>query len=508
MFNKFTPLAKTVIAFLIVGVVGVGIKLITSSGAIKSLIPVSKVEVEGVSKDTPVINVGVVTWGGYAGGQLFNEGFKANKESRFFKKYGFLVNFIVLDDFVPSRDAWKADKVDFLWVTVDAYTTEVDALKEYKPKFVFQADWSRGGDAIVARSGIKSANDLKGKKISVAFGTPSHTFLIWTLKAAGMSLDDVKIIQVPSAIDSAKTFKSNAVDAAVVWSPDDEDCVTNVPGSKVLKSTKDASHIIADGFFAKEKYLDKNKKMVQQFIEGWLTGNGEINTSETAKKRAGQILAEGLNQPLDFCIKAINNTRLVTIGDNRNFLNIEGTYQGVKGEDLYTDMSLEYARIGLAPARTPSWKLVSDSSFIRNITLTGAMHAAEGVVTFDAPTEEDVKAPAFSTKRVTVTFDTGSDVVTDEAKVIIEREFGAIAKGFADARVRIEGNTDSTGDPAFNTVLSKRRAKSVANFLASRYKFDKKRFVIVGNGQDKPIADNATVDGRSKNRRTDFELLN
>jgi NitT/TauT family transport system substrate-binding protein len=39
------------------------------------------------------VKVGVVTWGGYAGGEYFNEGFKANTDSRYYKEYGFPVEF-------------------------------------------------------------------------------------------------------------------------------------------------------------------------------------------------------------------------------------------------------------------------------------------------------------------------------------------------------------------------------------------------------------------------------
>jgi len=157
-------------------------------------------------------DIGVVTWGGYAGGQYFNEGFEASEKSRFYKDYGFKVNFKVLDDFEASRAAWKAGDVDLLWATIDAFPTEVEGLKSFEPQVVFQADWSRGGDAIVARRGISGVQDLKGKKVAVAPLTPSHTFLLWMLDAGGLTTKDVEIIEVSNAIDAATAFKSNSVD--------------------------------------------------------------------------------------------------------------------------------------------------------------------------------------------------------------------------------------------------------------------------------------------------------
>ncbi|OHD68913.1 MAG: hypothetical protein A2W19_11145 [Spirochaetes bacterium RBG_16_49_21] len=506
--KNLTPLAKIIIAVVIVGALfGVG-KWFCGSSLINKIIPKSRITFpEGVSKDTPVIRVGVVTWGGYAGGQYFNEGFKANVNSRFYKNYKFLVDFLVLDDFVRSRDAWKSGDVDLLWVTADAYPTEVAALEDYKPKFFFQADWSRGGDAIVVRSGINSINDLKGKKISVAFGTPSHSFLIWMLKAGGLSMSDIEIKQVESAVDSATVFKANAVDAAVVWSPDDEDLVTKVAGAKVLKSTKSASHIIADGFLVKADYLEKNKKMLTQFVEGWMTGSGEINTSEIAKKKAAMILAEGLNQPVEFCSKAISNVRLTTIGDNKNFFGLTRDYNGVKGEDLYIEMSLEYGKLGLAPTNIIPWREVSDSSIINSLEIRTAAQAAEGKEYFKVADAGTRGKEAFATKRITVNFEFGAATLTDDAKAKIARDFGPIAKAFARSRVRIEGNTDSIGNRESNKYLSERRARSVAEFLTRRYGFDHNRFIIVGNGPDNPISTNDTDYGRAQNRRTDFDIL-
>ena len=219
--------------------------------------------------DANTIRVGVVTWGGYAGGQYFNEGFEANKKSRFYQDYGFMVEFKILDDFEPSRAAFKNDEVDLLWATIDAFPTEVEGLSAYDPKVVFQADWSRGGDAIVVRRGINTVADLKGKKIAVAELTPSHSFLLWLLDAGGLSVNDVVLVKQASAIDAAAAFKGKQVDAAVVWSPDDEDCVASVPGARVLENTKSASHIIADVFIAKNSYIQANREKLQQLYEGW-----------------------------------------------------------------------------------------------------------------------------------------------------------------------------------------------------------------------------------------------
>lgn len=456
-----------------------------------------------------VIKIGVVTWGGYIGGQYFNEGFRPNTRSRFYKDYGFEVNFIILDDFEASRNAWKAGEVDLLWVTADAFPTETQALIESgnNPKIVFQADWSRGGDAIVTTHNINSVRDLKGRKIAAAPGTPSHSFLLLMLQADELEYTDVTIVGVKSAVDAAAAFKNGAVDAAVVWSPDDEDCLRTVTGSKILKSSKGAS-IIADCFFAKEEFIEQHQKELAGLVEGWLKGAAEINSNPEAKEKAVKILAEGLNIDADLARKSIDNVRLTTYGDNVNFFNLQGDYKGVKGEDLYTKMGRLYYAINMAPQQLPPWRNVTDLSILRAVHLEGAEHMAEGEVKFSKPTKVEETAPAFASKALSVSFATNSAELDENAKVLIKIQFGDVAKFFAKARVRVEGNTDSTGNEEMNQKLSYSRAKTVASFLIAEYKFDQNRFVVIGNGSSKPIASNDTAEGRARNRRTDFSFLN
>jgi NitT/TauT family transport system substrate-binding protein len=139
--------------------------------------------------------------------------------------------------------------------------------------------------------------------------------------------------------------------------------------------------------------------------------------------------------------------------------------------------------------------------------LTGRAHEAEGQIQFDAPTKSDIKASAVVSKPVIINFTTASWTLTAQMKDVIETQLGQLSVEFAGMKVRIEGNTDNVGSAEMNRELSFKRAKSVADFLVKTYGFDPNRFVIVGNGPDKPIADNNSEEGRAANRRTEFKLL-
>lgn len=514
--TKVKPLPK-IMGLVLIGVaIYFGFNYLNKSGAMDKIAPkkggstavssvgpkLSKAEAQDVTR------ICVVTWGGNAGGQYFNGGFKASKESRYYKEYGILVEFVLMDDFDASRAAWKSNDVHLQWITADAFPTEAGAFKEFSPKIVFQADWSRGGDAIVVMPGINKVSDLRGKKIAVAYGTPSHTFILWMLEANNMTYKDVELIQVKSAIDAAAAFKAGSVDAAVVWSPDDADCVAKVQGAKILKSTREASNIIADVFYAKESYIQENEEKLKKIVEGWMRGAAEINASPEAKQKAAEILAAGLGQDAEFCKQAINNVRLCTFGDNKGFFTIDGCNSCVTGEQLYQKMSIIYKNAGVISETPPSWRLVSDTRILRQINLAGADHEAEGMQSFSKPTMTEVKAEAFANKSVSIVFPTGSWALSDETKGIISREVVPTLKAFGNSRVRVEGNTDNIGGRNSNISLSEKRARSAVEYLVQTYGFDSNRFIEIGNGPDKPVADNSTDIGRSQNRRTEFQLLN
>ena len=71
--------------------------------------------------------------------------------------------------------------------------------------------------------------------------------------------------------------------------------------------------------------------------------------------------------------------------------------------------------------------------------------------------------------------------------------------------IRIEGHTDNKGNAKKNIKLSQDRAKAVYDYLVT-HGIDAGRLSSEGYGQTCPIADNKTVEGREKNRRTDFFL--
>ena len=103
---------------------------------------------------------------------------------------------------------------------------------------------------------------------------------------------------------------------------------------------------------------------------------------------------------------------------------------------------------------------------------------------------------------LSIHFDTGKATIKPESQKIVG-EIAALLKGNPELQVSVEGHTDSTGTPQGNKTLSDERAKAVLAAVAA-LGVDAARLSSVGWGQDKPVADNATEDGRAKNRRVEI----
>lgn len=457
----------------------------------------------------PDVTATINNWIGYRGILFENGGLEPNDTCLFYKNHHIRVKFVWQDNFDAAHNAWKGGAVDGLWQTLDAFTTEVTNLMPLQPEFHFIVDKSRGGDLCVARPGINRVEDLRGKKIACTLQAPSHTLLLRMLQTAGMKPTDVEIIGTADAIAAKQAFINGNADAAVIWSPDDQDCLNEVKGSKVIWSTKLSGEVINDIIVFQGPFVSKHPKVIEAFVAGCLEGNAIVNSSSSAQKVANEIFRTAFNNDPTFVENVANNARLCTYGDNVNAL-LNASYKGMTAERLYRESGQLFFQAGYAPENLPDFKQIANTKILRSITgLTGSANAAEGGVVFAKATEKVINAPEVATKKVIVNFAVNSDKLDEIALATIEREFTPIARANPGFYVRIEGNTDNTGSDVINEPLSYRRALSVANYLSKEYGYSDKRWIVVGHGSRNPLPGNtnSTTDERQANRRTEFKLV-
>ncbi|ATO20560.1 hypothetical protein BS636_13215 [Acinetobacter sp. LoGeW2-3] len=104
-----------------------------------------------------------------------------------------------------------------------------------------------------------------------------------------------------------------------------------------------------------------------------------------------------------------------------------------------------------------------------------------------------------------IEFESGSAVLAASSAQILDEMVIALNK-VGGKKVRIIGHTDSSGDTNKNFVLSQQRAEAVKAYLIAK-NIPAHLLSTEGLGASKPVADNATAEGRKKNRRIEFEVL-
>ena len=103
-----------------------------------------------------------------------------------------------------------------------------------------------------------------------------------------------------------------------------------------------------------------------------------------------------------------------------------------------------------------------------------------------------------------ITFKTGSSEL-DPSFYKVLNSVNLVVKKYDKTVVEVAGHTDNTGAAEYNQQLSERRANSVAQYLESQG-LASNRVVTVGAGETRPVADNATPEGRQANRRVELTL--
>jgi len=105
-----------------------------------------------------------------------------------------------------------------------------------------------------------------------------------------------------------------------------------------------------------------------------------------------------------------------------------------------------------------------------------------------------------------VTFRVGSSALSNEAKQTLDGIASSLAGQTSGFMVEVQGFTDSTGSEASNTTLSERRAENVLRYLVGKG-VPLYRTSLIGLGEENPVADNKSRQGREQNRRVEIRVL-
>jgi outer membrane protein OmpA-like peptidoglycan-associated protein len=106
-----------------------------------------------------------------------------------------------------------------------------------------------------------------------------------------------------------------------------------------------------------------------------------------------------------------------------------------------------------------------------------------------------------------VQFKTGSAVILKASDDLLQQVSAVLIEHPEILKVEVQGHTDNRGGKKYNQKLSEKRSASVVKWLVKKGNIDATRLTSHGYGMEEPITDNDTSEGRQKNRRVQFKIL-
>ncbi len=210
------------------------------------------------SKPTPTLTIGYSDWPGWVAWDVA-------RAKGFFKEAGLNVK-LVWFDYAASMDAFAAGKVDSVCVTNgDALVMASSGAKNTE---ILLNDYSAGNDMVIAKPGITSVQDLKGKSVGVEVGLVDHLLLLKALQMNGMTGKDIKIVNMHTD-QAAQIFASPNVDAVAAWQPNAGQALNAVPGSKAIFTSEDAPGLIYDTLTVNPESLALHRDLWEKVVKVW-----------------------------------------------------------------------------------------------------------------------------------------------------------------------------------------------------------------------------------------------
>ncbi|WP_437755324.1 ABC transporter substrate-binding protein [Sorangium sp. So ce1389] len=131
---------------------------------------------------------------------------------------------------------------------------------------VMALDTSNGADGIVARDGIASVRDLKGKRVAADLASVSHLLLIRALDMSGMSTSDIEIVNL-TLEQTTDALRAGNVDAAVSWEPFLSQAVAD--GARTIFSSRELPNEITDVLLMSRAAAARRQEDTVALLRGW-----------------------------------------------------------------------------------------------------------------------------------------------------------------------------------------------------------------------------------------------
>ncbi|AWD71326.1 MULTISPECIES: ABC transporter substrate-binding protein [Acinetobacter] len=287
-------------------------------------VPEPKAKAEG-SVNTKPITIGYSDWPGWVAWQVAIE-------KGFFQEAGVNVEFKWFD-YSASMSAFSANQLDA--VSVSNGDNLVIASGGTKGIMIMATDYSAGNDVIIAKNGINSIQELKGKQIAVEKGLVDHHLLNTALSDAGIAHTDVNLVNAVTN-ELPQVFSSPDVAAIAVWQPVANQALKAVAGSKIIYSSQDKPGLIYDTLTVNMTHLSAHKEEWKKIIQVWDKTVKYINDPAT-RPDALAIMAKRVGLEADQYAQFIEGTHLLDLAANKKVFEKSNNFDSLYGSSYHVN---------------------------------------------------------------------------------------------------------------------------------------------------------------------------
>ena len=307
------------------------------------------------------------------------------------------------------------------------------------------------------------------------------------------------------------------VDAVATWTPGDVNIATKKGGLVTIANTKQYASQMPNQTIAIKKWAYDHRTDIENMIIALAQAGDQVRSFNEAKQFAAKVSADVYKeQDANYWMKYYDGVQekdiqglKVDLGGSMvfNLADMANTY-GL-GNDKIDRYKAVYNTFGnlmvkMYPAMMPTfmpYEKAVDKSFLFSV-ISNHPELMEGKA-IETKYANEITAEV-SSKSYSIEFETGSATIRPLSYRLLNEIFesAVVAEGL---KLGVYGHTDNKGSDAVNQPLSEQRAYAVRDYLLKKGIVEN-RVEAKGFGSTRPIADNNTEAGKSKNRRVEIVL--
>nr|WP_294934595.1 OmpA family protein [uncultured Flavobacterium sp.] len=325
----------------------------------------------------------------------------------------------------------------------------------------------------------------------------------------------VSLKEVSNGKLTGKTV-NRKIDGCATWTPGDKMVFDKLSGFVDIVSTKEFNNQMPTVLIGLKEWAVKNPEIVSNILKSALTASNQMKNHDEWRKRASEAVAETFQvENAEYWYKMFQgqqgtkNGITYNMGGSKVFnyadaMQYFGLSDGVnRYKSVYNQVGTYLTELNPFSFNENVGKVVPYEEavnlfFLKNINDIESNSADKADYTAQA-------TEVMASGEWKINFNTGSADISGSGKDL-ERIYNLLIQA-ENSKLTIVGHTDNTGNSSANLILSKNRAQAVVNYLTQKG-IPQNRFQLIdGKGQNEPVADNSTNQGKAQNRRVVVTFL-